>query len=101
MMGDLMSSKIEGPAVFLLHVARPEPVADEEIARDPLDLLAVHEVVARPPAFEWHEACWLGVRVREHAVVLVPVGVCGIEGLEVLDEVRPVEKAVPEIRCIR
>jgi hypothetical protein len=35
-----------------LDVAGPQLVADEEVARDPFDLLAVHQVVAAPPALE-------------------------------------------------
>ena len=76
----------------------PELVADEEIARDPLDLLAVHEEVAAPPALELEEARWLGVGVGEYLVVLVDEGVGRIQVLEVLHEVRAVEFAVAHVR---
>ena len=78
--------------------ALPQLVADEEIARDPLDLLAVHEEVAAPPALELEEARRLGVGVGEHLVVLVDEGVGRIQVLEVLHQVRAVEFAVAEVR---
>ncbi len=73
--------------------ARPQLVADEEIAGDPLDLFAVHEVEAAPPALELEEARWLGVDVRVQVVVLVPERVRRIQVLEVLDEVGAIEDA--------
>ena len=75
----------------------PQLVADEQVAGDPLDLLAVHQVEAAPPALELEEARRLGVDVREQVVVLVPERIGRIEVLEVLDQVRAVEDAVAHV----
>ena len=82
-----------GPA----RLALPHLVADEEIARDPLDLFAVHEVEPAPPALELEKARRLGVDVRVQVVVLVPERVRGIEVLEILDEIRAVEDAAAHV----
>src|SRR5439155_9661876 len=49
-------AQVEGRAVLRTHVSGPELVADEKIASDPLDLVAVHEVEATPPALELEKA---------------------------------------------
>ena len=84
-------------AVERLDLADGELVADEEVLRDPLHLLLVHEVVAAPPLLELEEALALGVDLRVEVVQLAPVGVGRIEVLEVVDEVGAVELAVPEV----
>ena len=75
----------------------PQPVADEQVLRDPLDLLAVQQEVAAPPAFELEEALRLGVDVGEQVVVLVPERVGRIEVLEVLHQPGAVELAGAEV----
>ena len=92
----LRRSKASPFCAFVL--ARPQLVADEQVARDPLDLLAVHQVEAAPPAIEVEKARRLGVDVRVQVVILVPERVGGIELLEVLDQVGAVEHAVALVR---
>ena len=89
-------AQVEGLAARALG-AGPELVADEQVAGDPLDLLAVHQVEAAPPALELEEARRLGVDVREQVVVLVPERVGRIEVLEVLDQIGAVEDAVAHV----
>ena len=91
-------AQVEGLPSLVPRVARPQLVADEEVLRDPLDLFAVHQVEAAPPALEIEEARRLGVDVREQVVVLVPERVGRVEVLEVLDQIRAVEHAVAEVR---
>src|SRR5262249_56592406 len=91
-------TQVERLPVQWVHVPGPEFVAKEEIAGDPLDLVAVHQVVAAPPPLELEEARRLGVDVREEMVVLVPERVRGVQGLEVLDEPGAVELAVAQVR---
>ena len=74
-----------------------ELVADEEVLRDPLHLLLVHEVVAAPPLLELEEPLALGVDLGVQVVELGPVGVRRVEVLEVVDEIRAVELAVAEV----
>ena len=74
-----------------------ELVADEQVVDDPLDLLAVHQVEAAPPALELEEARRLGVDVGEQVVVLVQERVRGIQVLEVLDQVGAVELPAAKI----
>ena len=67
--------------------AGPELVADEEVARDPVDLLAVHQVVATPPALELEEARVL-VSIRSGTGCRI----CrqkALPGLVVLEVLRP------------
>ena len=78
-------------------LADGELVADEEVLRDPLHLLLVHEVVAAPPLLELEEALALGVDLGVEVVELGPVGVRRVEALEVVDEVCAVELAVAEV----
>ena len=59
---DLDVAQVEDLARTGLHRARPQLVADEEVLRDPLDLLAIQQVVAAPPALELEEALRLGRR---------------------------------------
>src|SRR5215471_16704106 len=89
--------QIKGLTALPVGGTGPELVADEEIARDPLDLLAIHEIEAAPPAFEFEEARWLGIDVREDVVVLVPERVGRVEVLEILDQIRSVEDSVAEV----
>src|SRR5215472_17177837 len=89
--------QIKGLTAFPVGGAGPELVADKQIARDPLDLLAIHQIEAAPPALELEEARWLGIDVREDVVVLVPERVGRVEVLEILDQVRSVEDSVAEV----
>src|SRR4030095_11643541 len=77
--------------------AGPELVADEQVAGDPLDLLAVHQIEATPPALELEEARRLGVDFGEQVVVLVPERVGRIEVLEILDQIGAVEDTVAHV----
>ena len=95
--GHLDVTQVETFARSGLHGAGPQLVADEQILRDPLDLLAVHQEVATPPALELEKALRLGVDVGEHLVVLVPERIGRIEVLEVLHEVSAVELACAEV----
>jgi hypothetical protein len=96
--GTFIARRSNMPPCPVLHRAGPQLVADEQVAGDPLDLLAVHQVEAAPPALELQEARRLGVRVGEHVVVLVPEGVGRIEALEVLHQPGAVELAAGEVR---
>src|SRR5262245_150160 len=49
-----------------------EPVADEQILDDPADLSLIHEVEARPPAFEAGEALRFGIGVDIQVEILSP-----------------------------
>ena len=95
--GALMSRRSNALPLRSPRSALPQLVADEEVARDPLDLLAVHEVEPAPPALEIEKARRLGVDVRVQVVVLVPERVRRVEVLEVLDEIRAVEDAVAQV----
>ena len=97
MIGTLISRRSKTPLLAGLDRPGPQLVADEEILRDPLDLLAVHEVEAAPPALELEEARRLRVDVGEHVVVLVPERVRRIEVLEVLHQPGAVELAGAEV----
>ena len=77
--------------------ALPQLVADEQVARDPFDLFAVHEEEAAPPALEFEEPRRLGVDVRVQVVVLVPERVGRVQVLEVLDQIGAVEDAGAQI----
>ena len=90
-------TQVERLPVCRVHVPGPELVADEEIAGNPLDLVAVHEVEATPPALELEKAWRLGVHVGEQVVILVPERVRGVQVLEVLHEPGAVEFAVAEV----
>ena len=89
--------QVESAARPGVHAARPDLVADEEILRDPLDLLAVHQEVAAPPALELEEARRLGVDVGEQVVILVPERVGRVQVLEVLHQRGAVELARADI----
>ena len=91
-------AQVEDAAFTGLDRSRAELVADEEVLRDPLDLLGVHQEVAAPPALELEEARRLGVHVREDVDVLVPEGVGRVQVLEVLDQPGAVELARAEVR---
>ena len=97
MIGDLDRPQVEGAALGPFSVAVREVVADEQVLDDPFDLLPAHQEEAAPPALEFEEALRLGVDLREEVVVLVEVGVGGVERLEVLDQVGAVERAGAEI----
>src|SRR5204863_5460375 len=75
------------------RLARRKLVADEEVADDPSDLLFAEEIEAAPPALELEVAVDLGVDVRPQVIPLLPQRIGGIEVLEVLHEMRPVERA--------
>ena len=95
--GTLIWRRSKTPPGPALRRARPHLVADEEVLRDPLDLLAIHEEVAAPPALELEEARRLGVDVGEDVVVLVPERIGGVQVLEVLHEIGAVELPVAEV----
>ena len=90
-------AQIERLAGRAAHFARPELVADEQITRDPLDLFAVHQVIAAPPALELDKARRFRIDVVEHVVVLVPERVGRVQVLEVVHEMRAVELAVAKV----
>ena len=98
MIGTFISRRSNTPPPPVLDRARPQLVADEEILRDPLDLFAVHQIEAAPPALELEEARRLGVDVGEHVVVLVPERVRRVEVLEVLHQPGAVELASAQVR---
>ena len=72
-------------------------VADEELIDDPLNFFGVEIDVAAPPFLEFQEASGALVDVGPDVVTLGPVGVGGIEVLEVLDQMFAVELAVTEV----
>src|SRR5580704_10730396 len=45
-------AQIEAFSAVRLNIAGPQLVADEEIACDPLNLFAIHQVVAAPPSLK-------------------------------------------------
>jgi hypothetical protein len=94
---DLDLPQVERADRCVVSAPRPQLVADEEILRDPLDLLAIHQEVAAPPTLEFEKARRLGVDVGEEPVVLVPEGIRRIQVLEVLHQVRAVELAATDI----
>ena len=98
MIGERISRRSKALPAAELAPPRPHLVADEEVLRDPLDLLAVHQVEPAPPALELEEARRLGVHVGEHVVVLVQERVGRIQVLEVLHQPGAVERAVGEVR---
>jgi hypothetical protein len=91
--------EVEVTARAEARLARRELVADEEVADDPADLFLAEEVEAAPPALELEVALDLGVDVRVQVVPLLPQRVRGIEVLEVLHEMRAVERPGAEVRC--
>ncbi|MCY1210740.1 hypothetical protein D9M72_224350 [compost metagenome] len=94
-------AQIERLATGPLDITAPEFVADEQIASDPFDLLAVHQVVAAPPALELQEARRLGIDLPIQVVVLVPETVGWIQVLEILHQPSAIELAVAEVRRVR
>ena len=74
-----------------------QPVADEQLIDDPLHFLGVEVDVPAPPGLEFQKALAFGIHARPEIVVLGPVGVGGIEILEVADQVGAVELAVSQI----
>ena len=88
---------VEGGAGAGADLAAREAVADEQVLDDPVDLVAVHQVVAAPPALEFQEARRLGVDVLVQVVVAPEPGGAGREGLEVQHQVGAVELAVAEV----
>jgi len=66
--------------------------------RDPLDFLAVHQIVIAPPAFEVEKAGRCGIDVVKEVIVLVPQRIRRIKALEVLHQMSAVEFSGSEIR---
>ena len=89
--------QVEGVPSGPFGAAGGELVADEQVVDDPLDLLPVHQEVAAPPALEFQKALGLGVDLGEKIVVLVEERVRRVQGLEVLDQIGPVELAAAKI----
>ncbi|MCY1218642.1 hypothetical protein D9M72_305910 [compost metagenome] len=86
-----------GLAVAAAHLARGQPVADEQVLHDPVDLRAVHQEVAAPPALELQEARAFRVRLGVDVIELLPQRVGRIELLEVLHQPGTVEAAIAHV----
>ncbi|MNY12407.1 hypothetical protein D3C86_1454860 [compost metagenome] len=87
----------QGLAVGAVDLAGGQVVADEEVLDDPVDLLAVHQEVTAPPAFELKEARAFRVGLGVDVVKLFPKCVGRVELLEVLHQPRAVETAVTHV----
>ena len=74
-----------------------EFVADEQLVNDPLHLPGVEQDQVAPPFLELEEAGSLGVDFRIQAIKLGPVGVGGLQGFEIGDEVGAVEPSIAEV----
>ena len=94
MIGDLTSRRSKASSHRSL-TACPEVVSDEKVLDDPLDLFAIHQVVAAPPALELEEARWLGIDWRTRGNI--PEGVRRVQVLEVLHQVGAVELADAQV----
>ena len=97
MIGDLMLRRSTRSAVRAAQFARDELVADEQLVGDRLHLLGIEQHRAAPPFLEFEKARRLGVDLRIDVVDLLPVGVVGVQRLEIRDQIGAVEDAVAEI----
>ena len=97
MIGSLDPRQIDRRAVGQGGFAPGELVADEQIFDDPADLVLVHEIVARPPSFEFEVAPGLAVDLREQVEVLAKPGLARIELLEIQHQIGAVELAAAEV----
>ena len=83
--------------VALAAKAAGQVVADEQVVDDQLDLLAVEQSWAAPPALEIEKARGFAVDLAEQVVVLAPVGVGRVQAFEVADQPGAVEAAVAQV----
>ncbi len=79
------------------ELAGTQLVVGEQLIRDELHLFRPEHHRASPPALELQKALTFRIDVGIEIVVLLPVGVCGVEVLEIRDQRRAVEGAGPEI----
>ena len=86
-------AQIDAHAVGRANLAGRELVADEQVVRDPLHLARVQQHRVAPPGLEFEKALGLRVDLRIDVVGLGPIGVGGIERLEIRHQARAVENS--------
>ena len=79
------------------QLCRGQPVADEKLIHDPLDLLGIQIDVVTPPFFEIKKTLDFRIDFGPEVVVLGPIGIRGIKVLEVFNEVSAIEGSVAKI----
>ncbi|MNV21010.1 hypothetical protein D3C71_1119340 [compost metagenome] len=72
-------------------------VADEKVIDNPLNLFAIEQGRAAPPAFEVEEARSLAVDLAEQLVVLGPIGVGRVQVFEIADQPGTVKAAIAQV----
>ena len=90
-------AQIDAHALGCADLPGGKLVADEQVVGDPLHLSRVQQHRVAPPGFEFEEALRLRIDLGIDVVGLRPVGVGRVQGLEIGDEVRPVEYACAHV----
>lgn len=95
--GRLDVAQVQADAVAGDQLGGGQPVADEQVVDDVLDLVAIQVHVAAPPFLEAQVALGFGVDIGVQVVLLVPQRIGGIEEFEVAHQPGAVEFAMAEI----
>ncbi len=90
-------AQVDAAAVRGHQLGGGEPVADEQVVDDVLDLVTAEDHMPPPPALELQVALGFGVDLGVEPVLLGPPGIGRIQSLEVLDQPSAIEEAGAQV----